>query len=92
MKNQVTVYTQMKNQIIFKHIDDLEALITCEYMIQDGIVGCSQKRTGTYVNYGRYQSRLFTERDANGITWRVKRWLERRLNRELSMQLSLIHI
>ena len=83
MMNQVIVNTQMKNQIIFKQIDDLEAILTCEYIIQDGIVRCGQKTIGTFVNYERYQSRLFTERDANGISWRVKRWLERRLNREL---------
>ena len=86
--NQVIVNTQMKNQIIFKQIDDLEAILTCEYIIQDGIVRCGQKTIGTFVNYERYQSRLFTERDANGISWRVKRWLERRLNRELSMQFT----
>ena len=74
MMNQVIVNTQMKNQIIFKQIDDLEAILTCEYIIQDGIVRCGQKTIGTFVNYERYQSRLFTERDANGISWRVKRW------------------
>ena len=78
----------MKNQILFKQIDDPEALMTCEYIIQDGIVPCTQKTIGTYVNYERYQSQLFTERQANGITWRVKRWLEKRLNRELSMQFT----
>ena len=34
----------MKNQILFKQIDDPEAVITCEYMIQDGVVGCGQRQ------------------------------------------------
>ncbi len=78
----------MKNQIIFKQLDDREALLTCEYMIQDGIVACTQKTWGSIVTYDAYQSPVYTERDAGAITWRVKRWLERRLNRELSMQFT----
>ena len=76
----------MDNQIILKHIPDLEALIQCEYIIHDGACPSTCKSSESIVNWEAFKSRVYTQNSGMAVAYRIRRWLEKRLKVDLHQQ------
>ena len=79
----------MKNEIILKHIPDLEAIHQCHYILQDGACPATYSTTETVeagVNWEAFESAVYTQNSGMAIAYRIRRWLEKRLKRELHQQ------
>ena len=84
----------MKNEIVFKFINDLEARMQAEYIHEGGtshvnrddLTSAEMRRDVTRFVAPKFISGVYTERAGMACAWRIRKWLSKRYDVTLTEQ------